>query len=359
MGLKNPFAIKTVFDATDLELKADSGESFLIKNILIDNPSSNYITCRTEKTTVGYFRVGGDLGSHLPFPKQNTKHSIGFDAIADTTPPTQFNDIVDAGGNQLDMAFAAVTDLAAQAVTPRMSYPQQINPNPPTILEFLMKMDLFTGYPVASGETFKITGASQSGSIQAVIYEVYDEDDQKPDTENGSKATEYFFINYGRPSAAINTTTDTVYDTVQSPSEFPAFPYGKVVPSKTELDIIGLLASDICIAGDAVSKYTYSKYIKMVKDREVMHDEDRNGIPHVGLFAPDVASLVAIGEGKSLFGNHSTIDTQPPFMFPTPLTFTEGDELNIYLSTILVSTGGSISAARAEIASIMKARRTS
>lgn len=357
MGLKNPFQIKTVFGATDLELKADPGESFLIKDILIADPTTDYITCRIEKTTVGYFRVGGDLGSHLPFPKSNTRHSVGFSAIADATPPTEFNDVIDQGGNQLDMAFAAVVDLAAPAVVPRMSYAQQLLANPPTILDYLFKKGVFKGFPVAAGETFKITGASTAASIQAIIYEVYDEDDMKTEMENGSKSKEYMFINYGRPGAAINTTVDTLYDTVQSPSEFPAFPYGKIVPAKTEIDLIGILASDICISGDAITKYTYSKYLKLIFDREALFDEDRNGIPHVGLFAPDVATLVAIGEGKSLFGNYSTVDSQEPFMFPQALTFREGDELNVYLSTVLVSTGGSISAARAEIASILKARR--
>lgn len=358
MGIKQIFAIKTVFDGTDLELKADADESFLIKDIIISNPVSNYLTLRTEKTTVGYFRVAGDLGSHLPFPLHNTKHSLGFEAIADTTPPTEFNDVIDAGGNQLDMAFAAVADLASQAVVPRMTYPQQLNPNPKSILSLLMKEGHFNGYPVASGETFKLTGASQSGSIQSVIYEIHDAGDQKSDAMNGSRANEYLFINYGRPAAAINTTVDTAYDTAQTPSEFPTFPFGKVVPAKTTLELIGLLASDICIAGDAITKYTYSKYIKFVTNREVLFDEDRNGIPHVGRFAPDVAELVAIAEGQSLFGNYSTIDGQMPFMFPSPLIFGEGDELNIFLSTVLVSTGGSISAARAEIGCIMKAKRT-
>lgn len=357
MGLKNPFAVKTVYGNTDLELKADPGESFKILNILIDNSSADYITLRTEKTTVGYFRVGGELGSHLPFPKGNTKHSIGFDLTSGSISTEEWNAVNDAGGNALDQMFAAEVDLAANAIVPRMTSPQQLSPNPMTILEFLFAMGIFTGYPVATGETFKITGAAQADAIQTVIYEIYDGDDQKSDDNNGSKSAEYFFINYGRTGAAVNTTTDTAYDTVQSPSEFPAFPYGKVVPAKTEINLVGILASDICISGDAITKYTYTKYIKMVREREVMHDEDRNGIPHVGLFAPDVATLVAIGEGKSMFGNHSSVDLQPPLIFPQVLTFTEGDELSIYVSTVLVSTGGSISAARLEIGAIIQAKR--
>jgi hypothetical protein len=58
MGLLQPLAVKTVLGDTDLELKADPGESFLIKDIRIYNPASNYVTLQTSKTTVGYYRVG-------------------------------------------------------------------------------------------------------------------------------------------------------------------------------------------------------------------------------------------------------------------------------------------------------------
>jgi hypothetical protein len=357
MALKNPFAIKTVFDNTDLELRADPGESFLIKDILISNPLTNYITLRTEKTTVGYFRVGGELGSHLPFKLGKTKHS--HDLLTGATAAAANENgalMADSAGNE--MTAPRLPKTAISTTYKRALQENAINTyKQDTLLKYLMSKDVFKGYPVANGETFKITGAAQSGAIQAIIYEIYDADDQKSDAENGSHAKEFFFINYGRPAAAINTTVDTLYDTTQTPSEFPAFPYDKIVPAKTELDLIGILASDICIAGDAISKYTYSKYLKMIFDREVLFDEDRNGIPHVGLFAPDVANLVSIGEGKSLFGNYSTVDAQEPFLFPEPLKFAEGDELNIYLSTVLVSTGGSISAARAEIGAIMKSRR--
>lgn len=357
MAIKEAYAVKTVLGTTDLELKADPGESFLIKDVLIHNPASNYVTFKTEKTTVGYFRVAGDLGSHLPFPFAPTKHSVGFNAKAYSMTSVEYNAIIDAAGNDLDMLFASEIDLAAEAVTPRMSYPQQILRNPPTILEFLAGKGAFAGYPVATGETFKITGANQANAAQVVIYEIHDEADIVSDQVNGSKAKDYLYINYGRPSAAITESTDTIYDTIQSPAEFPNFPFDAVVPAKTEIDLVGILASNICAAGDAITKYTYSSYLKMILDRETLWDEDRSGIPHVGLYAPNVADLISIGEGYGLIGNLSSIDSALPLMFPSSLLFAEGDELNVYLSTIKVSTGGSITALRAEIALILKVRR--
>jgi hypothetical protein len=357
MAIKEPYAIKTVLGDTDLELKADPGESFLIRDVLIHNPASNYVTFKTEKTTTGYFRVGGDLGSHLPFPFSPTKHSVGFSLTPDSHATTVSNAVVDAGANQLDQNFAAAVVMGAAAVVPRMSYPQQILKNPPSILAFLAERGLFSGYPVATGETFKITGAKQANAAQVVIYEIHEEADMASSLVNGSKSKDYLFINYGRPGSAINASSDTLYDTIQSPAEFPNFPFDAVVPAKTEIDLIGVLLSNICVAGNTTGKYTYSSYFKLILDRETLFDEDRSGVPLVGLFPPDVAALVSIAEGYGLAGNLSSIDSAAPLIFPSPISFMEGDELNAYLSTVKVSDGGSISAARAELALIEKVRR--
>ena len=357
MALKQAFAVKQVRGNTDLELEADVGESFRIKDIYIFNPASSYVTLKTEKTTVGYFRVGGDLGSHLPFPKAPTIHSIGFNAQTVTIASVEYNAVLDAGGNALDFAFAAETDLAAPAVTPRMSYPQQINPNPWTILKLLTAKGLFTGYPVATGEHFKITGAAQAGSIQVVVYEIWDGEDVKNVEDNGSKAKNYMFINYGRPAASVTTSADTIYDTVQSPAEFPAFPFNRTVPPKTQIEVLGILASEICISGATVAKYNFTKFLKLVFEREILFDEDRNGLIFEGLTAPDVATLVSIAEGSSLIGNYSTVDAREPFMTPEPLVFKEGDELNIYATTEIADTGATITAARLEIALIERVTR--
>jgi hypothetical protein len=357
MALKQAYAVKTVIGNTDLELEADVGESFRIKDVFILNPASSYVTFKTEKTTVGYFRVDGDLGSHLPFPKSPTKHSVGFNAQAYAMTSVEYNSVIDAGGNVLDMLFSAETDLAAPAVTPRMSSPQQILPNPWTILRLLSSMGKFTGYPVATGETFKITGAAQATAMQVVIYEIMDGEDVKNTEDNGSKAKNYLFVNYGRTAASVTTAVSTIYDTPQSPAEFPAFPFNRTVPPKTTIDLLGILGSEITISGATVAAYIYSQYLKLVFERETLFDEDRNGIPHLGLTPPDVATLVSIAEGSSLIGNYSTVDAKMPLMFDTPLTFGEGDELGIYLTTALAGAGGTITAARSEIATIEMVRR--
>lgn len=357
MTLKNPYALKTVFGNTDLELKADPGESFLIKNIFIASPVGSYITLRTEKTTVGYFRVDGNLGSHLPFAIGKNQHShdilTGATAVAATEDGAL---IADATGNE-------VANLRLSKTVISTTYKRSLQENTianigkQTILEYLSNKGLFAGFPVAAGETFKITGAAQAGSIQVVQYEIHEEGDMKEDAENGSKSKEYLFMNYGRTSAAVVNSVDTLYDTPQTPAEFPTFPFGKVVPAKTELDLLAIFASDISETDAALGNYTYSKYMKLVYQREVLFDEDRNGIPHVGFFAPDVVNQLSVAEGQSFFGNLSTKDNKEPLFFPQALTFKEGDELNIYLTTVKVGTGGSLAVGDAEIALCLKVRR--
>ncbi|GAI77704.1 unnamed protein product, partial [marine sediment metagenome] len=135
---------KTQLGNVDLELEAKTGQGLIIKNIQIFSPLTNYITCSISKTTVGYFRVGGVLGSHLSF-------HIGsvYEPFFDT-------------------------------FTGRI--------NQTTLLEYLTKLGLFTGYPVASGEKFLITGAKQDGAIQCVEYEIWEAADITPEMENGSKS---------------------------------------------------------------------------------------------------------------------------------------------------------------------------
>ena len=358
MALKQPYMVKTELGEKDLSLIADPGQSLLIKNVFIHNPASDYVTLSTEKTTVGYFRVGGVLGSHLPFPFGPAQHSIGFNLKGLSITDVEYNQVTDQGANDLDQAFACETVMAAPAVIPRMTYPQTLIKPPLTILQYLALKGFFKGYPIAEGESFKLSGAAQVGAIQVVEYEIHEPGDQTSDMENGSKATEYFFLQYGSTKEAINATAETIYDTPLTPPEFPNFPYDAVVPGKTAFTILGLLASNSMVVGAAVANYTYTNYLKLIYERETLFDDDKNGILHQGYVNPDIANLTAIGEGHGLFGSYSDIDTREPFVFPAPLEYGPGDELGIYLATVQEATGADISTALQEIALIAKVART-
>ncbi len=155
---------KTQLGNTDLELEAKTGQGLIIKNIMIHEPKTDYITVSISKTTVGYFRVGGRLGSHLSF--------------------------------HLGSVIEPVWD----------TYFGQINQT--TLLDYLFKLGLFTGYPIASGEKLLITGAKQDESVQCVEYEIWESADITPEMENGSKSTSFLYVNYGHSGDNINVETD-------------------------------------------------------------------------------------------------------------------------------------------------------
>jgi len=331
MALKEPYMLKQHWGTGDLELVADAGESLLIKDVRVYNPATNYATFTIEKATVGYFRVGGALGSHLALMPGNISHShdrrISGTALA--TPVYTF--AINAYGIT-DTEHGATSETGAAATFANAVDFGNVSPTGhKSILKLLAELGIFKGYPVGEGQKFTISGVGQANALQLVEYEVWDAGDKLPEHENGSEATEYFFINYGRPAANITTTTQTIYDTPQSPAEFPDFPFAKDVPAKYEIDILGVLASDI-VDDRGGGDWMASRFLKFVKERVIFHDEDKNGIFLRGIEGITDTSA-QIGRGVSLIGNFSDIDGKFPLMFPQAMKFLAGEELGVYLVT--------------------------
>jgi len=300
---------KTQLGNTDLELEAKTGQGLVIKNIMIFDPTLDYITVSISKTTVGYFRVGGGLGNHLAF------HVGSFQA-----------------------AYPLV-------------YVGKVGQN--TILAYLSDLGLFKGYPVASGETFLITGAKKTTSVQCVEYELWEEGDITPEMENGSKSTSYLYINYGQSGATISVATDVILDTSNNPAEFPDFPFGKIVPANRNIELHGILASDVHIASSS-GNYIYSQFLKFMQGKIFLFDEDRQGLLY--LSPGDAGSLGTIHPalGNCVGGNYSNIDIKYPFIFDPPIVFPQGQELSVFWKFAISGTGGSITSEFQEIGLILK-----
>lgn len=359
MALKQPFAIKTVLGDTDLQLTAGPGESFLIKDIMTHYCDETYCTIRIDKTTVGYFRQGGPFGAHIFRLAAWNRHSHGItlnidQPIAETEQYKLRNVIGE--NTQLGMPAKAGNSVsgnyrfneAVQLVTGGRSE---------TLLQYLNRMGLWHGFPVAEGETFQITGVARSNAKQVLVYEIHEAGDMTPQSENGSKSLTYMFLNYGNCGASINKNGDSLYNTSASPAEFPAFPFGEVVPAKHEIEILGICASPFAPKENDDTNYIYTQFLKLVKDREVLFDEDRQGI----IFENRQLSLThrsdSIAQGFSLIGNKSEYDLNDPFMFDPPLKFVPGDELSIYLTTVKVLTGQNITTEEHEICLIERVTR--
>ena len=359
MAIKQPFAVKTVIGDTNLELKADPGESFLVWDVLSYDPEADYITIKIEKTTVGYFRVRSDLGAHQFSLRGRNAHTHNIRTNAGSFVAAAGHYPIVLGDNVTSEFLIGTDDVAAPGTMKDIKdgTREQLGWRFETLLAYLKKMGLWTGWPVAEGETFRIEGGKNTNGRQLILYQIFDAADQKPEAPNGSRATEYMFINYGNCGGSIQATADNLYTTSKNPAEFPDFPFGKVCPAKYNIDIHGICGSPFASRLNDDTDYSYTRYLKLIKDREVLFDEDRNGI----LFEQRNLNLGdrrhGIASGISLIGNNSEFDLQPPLMFDPPISFGPGDELGMYLTIVVGGAGQAINIYQHEIALIETVRR--
>lgn len=354
MAIKEPFMVKNVIGNEDLELSAGAGESLLIKDVFIENPMKNYVTMTIDKVTVGYFRVGKVLGSHLPFPIAPTmvSHDISL-GNSSTEGLTDEAPIKNAGGTELAPNFKIASGTGAATYKKAMDQAKVASPRQ-TILAYLQQEEIFKGYPIGEGQKFVIKGAAQDGAIQTIIYEVYEAGDMKPSMPDGSEATEYIFLNYGNTGDVINSDGDTLYNKSVSPAEFPDFPFGKTVDPGKTITLLGILGSNFAPTENSIDNYIYTKYLKMMADREILFDQDRNGLLHYAPFPETSGNIDYIGAGYGMIGNHSTVDVRSPFIFTNPLEYVAGTELNIFLTTETKGSPPDISIDEQEIGLIEK-----
>ena len=315
MALIEPFMVKSQFAVgtdTAIELEAKTGESLLVKDVIIRASTDEYVLLEIDKTTVGFFRVDSHVfKSHLP------------DTVAVVSGPGDERGFI-AGGSI-------------------------------TLLSYMIRKGWMRGYPVAEGQTFRVKPYTSGKKLNHVmiIYEKYDAGDIKATDPNGSESKEYVFVNYGRVENAITTAGDYEVSNCVTTEEFPDFPFGKTVPSKTTIDILAVLGSD-CINYVDDSNYVYTKYLKMFKGRTCLFDMDKNGIPFYGIKFSGISAGTHFGKGYSYIGNYTNKDRREPFVPPTPLTFSEGDDLKIYITAGAVGSSASIDVKYGEIALVEK-----
>ncbi|MBA7472734.1 hypothetical protein ES707_08066 [subsurface metagenome] len=359
MAIKQPFAIKTQLGDTDLELTAGPGESFLVKDIQTEYCADPYCTLRTDKTTVGFFRQGGLCGAHIYPPGGWKRHSHGLTLNLDQAgDPTSHYPIRNVRGEETNYRVGA-TPAGEISGNYRVHEAVQLvtGETIETLLQYLAKRGDWKGFPVAEGETLKITGVARTFAKQVLVYEIHEAGDMAANMENGSKAPTYMFLNYGNCGASININGDSLYTTSVSPAEFPSFPFGAVVPAKHQIEILGICASPFAPKENDDTDYIYTQFMKLIRDREVLFDEDRQGIIFENRQLDLTGRTDSVGGGFSLIGNKSEYDQKDPFMFDPPLVFMPGDELGIYLTTVVEGDGQNIDVDEHEICIIERVTR--
>jgi len=268
------------------DLEAKSGESLRIKRILcIPSTNDTYLTVRVDRVTVAYYRVKGKSGNHL------STNRVGF-----------------------------------------------LRRN---IMDFLAEQGVNVTIPVEEGQTFNVSRYAETGNVM-IVYDRHSAGDIMATDPNGSNAHLYTFIQYAGVGTTPAASGDHLLDTALTPSEFPDFPCGNVVPAKNKIDMLGVAGCPFnnAEAGPAGFATTFMKFIK---NREVLFDIDRKGIPFDDQDATATADdylggFSMIGPGTEIDVDTNIIMPGDPLMFDPPLKFEAGEELQVLLSLIMTGS---------------------
>jgi len=274
--------VKRITASAGGDLEAKTGESLRIKRIeCIPSTNDTYLTIRVDRVTVGFYRIKGKSGNHLS------------------------------------------TMLSAYLKR--------------NLMQYLTDMDVNVTIPIAEGQTLTVTRYAETGNV-IIIYDRFSAGDVKDTDPNGTASKLYTFIQYAKVGTAPTASGDALISTSLTPAEFPDFPCNKVVPALHTIELLGILGCPF-VDGAAGPVSFATSFLKLVKDREVLFDSDRNGLPFDGQAA--AATALAYGSNFSLIGpqtevlvNTNAIANGEPLMFEPPLKFEAGQELNAYLTVV-------------------------
>ena len=230
--LRHANKVKRITASGGGDLEAAAGKSLLVKAIYcIASGSDTYLTIRTDRVTVAYYRVAGRAGNHL------STMLVGY--------------------------------------------------NVPHLMEFLTSRGINVFLPVAEGQVLNVSRYAETGNV-IIVYDEYDAGDILATMPNGSMSKEFTFMQYMSTSETPTASQDVLLDTSLSPAEFPDFPAGKVVPANYEITLLGLMGHPFT-TGAAGPNAWGTSFLKLIREREVLFDDDRNGIPFDGQDATAVA----------------------------------------------------------------------
>lgn len=278
--------IKRITASGGGDLEAKTGESLRIRRIeCIPSTNDAYLTVSVDRVTLAFYRVKGKSGNHLS--------------------------------------------------TLRTSYLKR------NLMEFLANAGINVSIPVAEGQTLTISRYAEAGNV-ILIYDRYSAGDVVASEPNGTESNIYTFLQYAKIGVTPDASGDFQIDTALTPAEFPDFPCGKVVPARHTIELLGIVGCPF-VQGIAGPHGLATTHFKLIKDREVLFDTERNGIPFDGQDAAAVATVY--GSNYSLIGpctevllNTNAIANGNPLMFEPALRFDAGQELLAYLTLIATNT---------------------
>lgn len=280
--LRQVNCVKSGLNTVALTLEADVGESFLVRCIYIGRCTTDaYLAVKIDNFSVASWLVKGKAGNQL--------------------------------GSQ------------------RISYSGY------NLMDKLVKRGLPFSLPIAEGQKLSIAALDGVGHMQ-VLYDIYDAGDITSSMPNGTTSKNYGFIQYMTGSVEPVASGDMLLDTSLTPAEFPDFPAGKSVPPKMKIKLHGIHGSPVADAASSGNLF-YTSHLKLIREREVLLDEDRAGIIFLGDATEDTGvsydkTQSIIGEGGEISGGLTDQNILEPLWFDPPLVFESGEELLVYLTWV-------------------------
>jgi len=277
--------------ASTLAVAPRTGEGFLVRQIFASNPSGTlqHITVINDTARVGFFRVVGLGGRHLPAPNDANR-----------------------GFNMLDA---------------------------------MVRWFGFKGYPVVQGETLTLNVDTGTCDI-FVLADTYDAADIKSTDQCGSKSPDVLFMNYGTNLSAITATGYNKLDSRRNPAEMVAFPFGApaagLVPAqrKAHIYMVGGQASGRFVSGGNTATTQYIRPRVGQNPAQTILDRSDVGYPFLGTTPGSgtdyTSSRQALVSSVDNAGFLYTYRESSPF---PELDFNANDEFALQVQTAVVGTG--------------------
>lgn len=354
MALISKRNFKTVLGAAHLALTAKKGESLMVRNVMVYEPTAAYVTLLIEKTSVGYFRVASLLGNHLQIPTGRSLHSHNI-LSGPTAVAVMANGALrtDAGGFEMPNSRLPETPINTTLVRAMVDQ-RGSSYGAETILQYLARKGLFEGYPVESGQTFLVELATGATAVKMVEYDLYEEADMKATMPNGSKSDQNTYISYGDFGAVIQAQINPVLAQSNNPPEFPDFPFGAIVPADRKIEVLGILATEVSPAANAAANSTSTQYLRLMRGNDFLFDEDLNGLLYYSPFPDVLGHQNMVAEGYAVGGNYTQCDRRDPLMFDPALVFKSGEQMLVQWHTVITGAGVAISQELHEVAFILR-----
>lgn len=281
MALRSPNMVKWVEASSTVTLAPRSGEAYLVKRIFVSRlASDSAMKVMIDNAVVGWFVAGADERNHLRF--------------------------------------------------------YQPNINPFNIFDFARKAGAEITYPVARGQTFTAQlrdyddSVPESADYIGVEYDVYDEEDISPDMPNGTAATEFTYVLYGRPFSAISSSGIVTYDDILNPTQFVQAPFGEIIPARNRLYIHAAgFSSPYATGSTPSSDNAKSNKVILIHNTEYLFNDLRTGwIAEGQPPASPSADTVYWDLGWSQLPWPVEDTNFEPYILPEPLELLAGDSLD-------------------------------